>query len=37
VVAAYREKVPFIKNDRLMYDEIARSIDFIHNFNLSVI
>jgi histidine ammonia-lyase len=37
VVAAYREKVPFIKNDKLMYDEIARSIEFIRNYNLAVI
>jgi histidine ammonia-lyase len=28
-VSAYREKVPFIENDKLMYDEIAKSVDFI--------
>jgi histidine ammonia-lyase len=33
VVSEYRERVPFIKNDKLMYDEIAKSIDFIRNFD----
>jgi histidine ammonia-lyase len=34
VVAAYRKRVPFIKNDKLMYNEIARSIEFIRTFDL---
>jgi len=29
VMKSYREKVPFIKNDKVMYIEIAKSIDFI--------
>lgn len=32
VVALYREKIPFIKDDKVMYDEIAKSIDFVRNF-----
>jgi histidine ammonia-lyase len=35
VVCEYRKRVPFIKNDKLMYDEIAKSIDFIRNFDLT--
>lgn len=35
IVAAYRKRVPFIKNDKLMYDEIARSIEFVRTFDLS--
>jgi histidine ammonia-lyase len=34
VVAEYRKKVPFIRNDKLMYDEIARSIEFIRTYDL---
>jgi histidine ammonia-lyase len=34
-VAAYREKVPFIKNDKLMYTEIAKSVEFIRKFDLT--
>ena len=33
VVSAYRKRVPFINNDKLMYDEIARSIEFVRNYN----
>ena len=35
VVAEYRKKVPFIENDKLMYDEIARSIEFVRTYDLS--
>lgn len=37
VIAAYREKVPFIKNDKLMYGEIARSVEFIRTFDIKAI
>jgi histidine ammonia-lyase len=35
IVEAYRKRVPFIRNDKLMYDEIARSVEFIrtHEFH----
>ncbi len=32
IVSSYRERVPFIEDDKVMYDEIARSVDFIRNF-----
>jgi histidine ammonia-lyase len=32
VVTSYREKIPFIKDDKVMYGEIAKSIDFIRNY-----
>ena len=35
VVSSYRKRVPFIKNDTLMYDKIAKSIDFIRTFDMS--
>lgn len=34
IVSAYRKKVAFIDNDKLMYDEIARSVEFIRSFDL---
>jgi histidine ammonia-lyase len=37
IVAAYRKRVPFIKNDKLMYDEISKSIEFVRNYDLAVI
>ena len=36
-VAAYRKRVPFIKNDKLMYDEIAKSVEFIRTFDLDAV
>ncbi len=37
VVAAYRKRVPFIKNDCLMYDKIASSVEFIRTFDLDAV
>ena len=34
IVTAYRKKIPFIKNDKLMYDEIARSVEFVRTHDL---
>jgi histidine ammonia-lyase len=34
VVKSYRKSVPFIKNDKIMYGEIAKSVDFIRNFRV---
>jgi len=34
IVTAYRKKIPFIKNDKLMYDEIARSVEFVRTHEL---
>jgi histidine ammonia-lyase len=34
IVEAYRKSVPFIKNDKLMYDEIAKSVEFIRTYNI---
>lgn len=33
VVNSFRKTVPFIKNDKVMYTEIAKSIDFVRNFS----
>lgn len=35
-VAAYREKVNFVKVDRVMYTEIAKSVDFLKNYPLNM-
>jgi histidine ammonia-lyase len=32
VVSSYRKSVSFIVNDKVMYDDIARSIEFVRNF-----
>jgi histidine ammonia-lyase len=32
IVSAYRTKVPFLKDDQVMYGEIAKSVDFIRNY-----
>lgn len=37
VVAAYRKRVRFIRNDKLMYDEIAKSVEFIRTFDIKAI
>jgi len=31
IIRSYRKKVPFIKDDKVMYKEIAKSIDFIRD------
>lgn len=33
-VAQYREKVEFVKNDKVMYTEIAKSVSFLQNCNV---
>ena len=33
VVKSFRKNIPFIKDDKVMYDEIAKSIEFVHNFD----
>ena len=35
IVKSYREKISFIKDDKVMYGEIAKSIDFVRNFRTS--
>jgi histidine ammonia-lyase len=37
VVKSFREAVPFIKDDKVMYSEIAKSIDFVRNLRVSQI
>ena len=32
VVRSYRKTIPFVKDDKVMYGEIAKSIDFVRNF-----
>jgi histidine ammonia-lyase len=34
VVKSFREVVPFINDDKVMYPEIEKSINFLRNFNL---
>jgi histidine ammonia-lyase len=36
IVKSYRKTIPFIKNDKVMYGEIAKSIDFIRNFEIKL-
>ena len=36
VVKSFREIVPFIKDDKVMYSEIAKSINFIRNFEINL-
>ena len=33
VVSSYRKSVHFITNDKVMYDDIARSIEFVRTFD----
>jgi histidine ammonia-lyase len=35
VIAAFREKVSFNNEDRVLHDDMIRSIDFIKHFNLT--
>jgi histidine ammonia-lyase len=37
VVKSFREAVPFIKDDKVMYSEIAKSINFVKNMEISKI
>ncbi len=32
VVKSFRKDIPFIKNDKVMYPEIAKAIDFVRNY-----
>ncbi len=32
VIESFRKDIPFIKNDKLMYGDIAKSIEFVRNF-----
>lgn len=34
IITSYRKTIPFIKDDKVMYSEIAKSIDFIRNFGI---
>jgi len=36
VVKSYRKTIPFIKDDKVMYGEIAKSIDFVRNFEIKL-
>lgn len=36
LVAQFRKQVPFLDDDKVMYDEIARSIDFIRNHKVNL-
>lgn len=33
-VAQYRQNVEFVKNDKVMYTEIAKSVSFLQNYNI---
>ena len=33
VVASYRKSISFITDDKVMYDDIARSVEFVRNFS----
>ena len=37
LVKSYRESVPFINNDKVMYSEIEKSIDFLKTYNWRLI
>jgi histidine ammonia-lyase len=32
VISEYRKEVPFVVNDKVMYDNIAKSVEFVRNF-----
>lgn len=36
VVISYRKTIPFTKDDKVMYGEIAKSIDFVRNFEIKL-
>ena len=35
IVRSFRETIPFIKDDKVMYSEIAKSIEFVRKFKIS--
>ncbi|HOZ52693.1 MAG TPA: aromatic amino acid lyase, partial [Chitinophagaceae bacterium] len=35
IVSAYREVVPFLKEDRIIHDDMKKSIEFINTFDLA--
>jgi histidine ammonia-lyase len=35
VVAEFRQSVSFIMDDKVMYDDIARSVEFVRNFGFN--
>jgi histidine ammonia-lyase len=34
IITSYRKAIPFIKDDKVMYSEIAKSIDFVRSFGI---
>lgn len=34
VITSFRKTIPFIQNDKIMYPEISKSVNFMRNFNL---
>ncbi len=36
LVKSYRESIPFINDDKVMYGEIAKSVEFIRNFKVKL-
>ncbi len=34
IISAYREKVSFMKNDRIVHDDIIKSVEFLNNYKL---
>jgi histidine ammonia-lyase len=36
LVKSFRENIPFIKDDKVMYGEIAKSIDFVRSFKVKL-
>jgi histidine ammonia-lyase len=35
VVASYRKSISFITDDKVMYEDIQRSVEFVKNFDFS--
>ena len=35
VVSSFRKSVSFITDDKVMYDDIAKSVEFVRNFDFS--
>ncbi|HUX56987.1 MAG TPA: histidine ammonia-lyase [Bacteroidales bacterium] len=36
IVKSYRKTIPFIKDDKVMYGEITKSLDFVRNFDFKL-
>ncbi len=36
VVKSFRKNIPFIRDDKVMYSEISKSIDFVRNFKINL-